>query len=107
MLVFVKGRKLEDTKKNLRSGDKNQQQTQPTFDAELEIQNHATFVEVDREFIKIVAGGHQDSAPKHMGGHVLNKYSCVESPGFKTKPGKFMLTGSQFALCPAFNDPPE
>ena len=31
--------------------------------------------------LRFVAGGHQDSAPRHMGGHVLYKCSCVESPG--------------------------
>ena len=40
-----------------------------------------------------------------MGGHVLNKYSCVESPGLKTG-GKFTLKGGQFALCLALNEPP-
>ena len=34
--------------------------------------------------LRFVAGGHQDSAPWHMGGHVLDKNSCVESLGLKT-----------------------
>ena len=34
--------------------------------------------------LRFVAGRHQGSAPRHMGEHVLNKYSCVESPGLKT-----------------------
>ena len=34
--------------------------------------------------LRFVAGGHQDSAPRHMGEHVLYKCSCVESPGLKT-----------------------
>ena len=33
--------------------------------------------------LRFVAGGHQGSAPRHMVGHVLNKYSCVESPGLQ------------------------
>ena len=31
--------------------------------------------------LRFVAGGHQDSVARHMGGHVLNRYSYVESPG--------------------------
>ena len=34
--------------------------------------------------LRFVAGGHHDPAPRHMGGHVLNKCSCVESPSLKT-----------------------
>ena len=34
MLVFVKGGKPENPEKNPRSKDENQQQTQPTYDAE-------------------------------------------------------------------------
>ena len=34
MLVFVEGGKLENPEKNPRSRDENQQQTQPTYDAE-------------------------------------------------------------------------
>ena len=34
MLVFMKGRKPEYPEKNPRSRDENQQQTQPTYDAE-------------------------------------------------------------------------
>ena len=34
--------------------------------------------------LRFVAGGHQDSAPRHMGEHILNKYSCVKSAGLKT-----------------------
>ena len=34
--------------------------------------------------LRCVAGGRQDSAPRHMGGHVRDKYSCVEGPGLKT-----------------------
>ena len=37
-----------------------------------------------RGSLRFAAGGHQDSAPRHVGGHVLNKYSCVENPGLKT-----------------------
>ena len=34
--------------------------------------------------LRFVAGGHQGSAPRQMGGYVLNKYGSVKSPGLKT-----------------------
>ena len=51
--------------------------------------------QVEQQDFFHIAGGHQDSAPRHMGRHGFNKCSCVESPGLK-QPGKFMLTGGQF-----------
>ena len=44
MLVFVEGGKLEYPEKNPQSRDKNQQQTQPTYDAEKGNQTWATLV---------------------------------------------------------------
>ena len=37
-----------------------------------------------RGSLRFVKGRHQDSVPRHMGEHVLNKYICVESPGLQT-----------------------
>ena len=44
MLVFVKGEKPEYPEKNPRSGDENQQLTQPTYDAETGNRTRATLV---------------------------------------------------------------
>ena len=44
MLVFVEGGKLENPEKNPRSKDENQQQTQPTYDAETGNQTRATLM---------------------------------------------------------------
>ena len=44
MLVFVEGGKPEYPEKNPRSGDENQQQTQPTYDAESGNRTRATLV---------------------------------------------------------------
>ena len=44
MLVFVEGGKPEYPEKNSRSGDRNQQQTQPTYDAESGNRTRATLV---------------------------------------------------------------
>ena len=44
MLVFVEGGKPQYQEKNPRSKDENQQQTQPTYDAESMNQTRATFV---------------------------------------------------------------
>ena len=44
MLVFVEGEKPEDPEKNPRSRDKNQQQTQATYDAETGNRTRATLV---------------------------------------------------------------
>ena len=49
--------------------------------------------------LRFVAGGRQDSAPRHISGHVLNKYNCVEGPGLKT-------AGCRW-LCPALNESPD
>ena len=56
--------------------------------------------------LRFEVGGHQDSAPRHMNGHVLNKYSYVESPGLKTA-GQIHVTGGQFVLCRALIEPPD
>ena len=45
MLVFVEGGKPEYAKRNTRSRDENQQQTQPTYDAESGNRTRATLVE--------------------------------------------------------------
>ena len=44
MLVFVEGGKLEYPEKNPRTRDENQQQTQPTYDAETGNRTQATLV---------------------------------------------------------------
>ena len=44
MLVFVEGGKSEKPEKNPRSRDENQQQTQPTYDAESGNRTRATLV---------------------------------------------------------------
>ena len=44
MLVFVEGGKPEHPEKNPRSRDENQQQTQPTYDAETGNRTRATLV---------------------------------------------------------------
>ena len=44
MLVFVEGGKPENPEKNPRSRDENQQQTQPTYDAETGNRTRATLV---------------------------------------------------------------
>ena len=44
MLVFVEGGKPENPEKNPRSRDENQQQTQPTYDAESGNRTRATMV---------------------------------------------------------------
>ena len=44
MLVFVEGAKPENPKKNPRTKDENQQQTQPTYDAESGNRTRATLV---------------------------------------------------------------
>ena len=44
LLVFVEGGKPEYPEKNSRSKDENQQQTQPTYDAETGNQTQATLV---------------------------------------------------------------
>ena len=44
MLVFVEGGKPENPEKNPRSRDENQQQTQPTYDAESGNRTRATLV---------------------------------------------------------------
>ena len=44
MLVFVEGGKPENPEKNPRNRDKNQQQTQPTYDAETGNRTRATLV---------------------------------------------------------------
>ena len=44
MLVFVEGGKPENPEKNPRSKDENQQQTQPTYDAESGNRTRATLV---------------------------------------------------------------
>ena len=44
MLIFVKGGKPEYPEKNPRSRDENQQQTQPTYDAETGNRTRATLV---------------------------------------------------------------
>ena len=44
MLVFVEGGKPENPEKNPRSRDENQQQTQPTYDAESENRTRAALV---------------------------------------------------------------
>ena len=45
VLVFVEGGKSEDPEKNPRSKNENQQQTQPTYDAESGNQTRVTLVE--------------------------------------------------------------
>ena len=54
---------------------------------------------------RFVAGGHQDSAPRHIGGHVLHKYSCVESPGLKTT-GQIHPHRQSICPVPGLNEPP-
>ena len=48
MLLFVEGGKPEYPEKNPRSRDENQQQTQPTYDAESGNRTRATLVEDER-----------------------------------------------------------
>ena len=48
MLVFVEGGKPENPEKNPRSGDENQQQTQPTYDVESGNRTRATLVGGER-----------------------------------------------------------
>ena len=57
--------------------------------------------------LRFVAGGHQDSAPRQKGEHVLNKYSCVESSGLKTVGQIHAHRRSICLLCPALNKPPD
>ena len=47
MLVFMEGGKPENPEKNPRSKDENQQQTQPTYDAESGNRIRATLVAAD------------------------------------------------------------
>ena len=47
--------------------------------------------------LRFVAGGHQDLEPRHVRGHVPNKYSCVESPGLKTA---WQIHAHRWSICP-------
>ena len=49
MLIFEEGGKLENPEKNPRSKDKNQQQTQPTYDTGSRIRTRATLVGGERD----------------------------------------------------------
>ena len=69
MLVFVEGGKPENPEKNPRSKDENQQQTQPTFDADMDNRCKSAFCSliVSRSYFIIIQQGIGIQLLQHSG----------------------------------------
>ena len=74
MLVFVEGGKSEYPEKNPQSRDENQQQTQPTYDAESGNQTRATLVGGECSHHCAIPGPHSPTAVR-VSSHNFNKHN--------------------------------